>query len=321
MNAKESDNPGKNHLATGPLRGIVVPLVTPLNGRDELDEPGLERLIEHVLDGGVAGVFILGTTGEAPALGYDLRGRLIDRVCRQVGGRATVLVGVTDTAFVETLRIAERAMQAGAAAAVLSAPYYFPSSQPELLEYLEHLVPRMPLPVFLYNMPSLTKVTFAPDTVERASKLPNVIGLKDSSADMVYFHYVYRLIHGRDDFTLMTGPEELLVESVLLGGHGGVNGGANLFPRIYVGAYEAAASGDLQRARVLHEWIIDVSAKLYRVGRHGSSYLKGLKCALACSGLCSDYMAEPFHRFRSAEQNEVKERLENIRSSLERILG
>jgi 4-hydroxy-tetrahydrodipicolinate synthase len=74
-------------------------MVTPLLDRDTLDEAGLERLVEHILTGGVHGLFILGTTGEAPSLSYRLRCDLIDRVCRQVADRVPVLVGITDTSL------------------------------------------------------------------------------------------------------------------------------------------------------------------------------------------------------------------------------
>src|SRR6266566_1169377 len=128
------------------LQGIIPPMITPLKARDELDHPGLERLIEHVLGGGVHGLFILGTSGEAPSLSYRLRRELIERVCRQVAGRVPVLVGITDTALVELLNLARHAANAGAQALVLSAPYYFPPGQPELLEFLELLLPELPLP-------------------------------------------------------------------------------------------------------------------------------------------------------------------------------
>src|SRR5262245_50772364 len=109
--------------------GIIPPLVTPLSDRDRLDHAGLERLVEHVIGGGVNGLFILGTTGEAPSLGYRLRRELIERVCRLTAGRVPVLVGITDTAFVESVAVAKSAADAGAAAAVLSTPYYFPAGQ------------------------------------------------------------------------------------------------------------------------------------------------------------------------------------------------
>ncbi|HEY9248654.1 MAG TPA: dihydrodipicolinate synthase family protein, partial [Rariglobus sp.] len=88
------------------LRGIIPPMATPLCGRDMLDVHGLERLVEHMLGGGVHGLFILGTTGEAPGLSYRLRRELIERTCRQVDGRVPVLVGVTDTAMVEAAGLA-----------------------------------------------------------------------------------------------------------------------------------------------------------------------------------------------------------------------
>ena len=90
------------------MRGIIVPMVTPLLERDKLDVAGLERLIEHILTGGVQGVFILGTTGEAPSLSYRLRSELIQRICDQVKKRVPVLVGITDTSFVESINISCR---------------------------------------------------------------------------------------------------------------------------------------------------------------------------------------------------------------------
>lgn len=286
--------------------GIIPPMVTPLKGRDELDVAGLERLIEHILAGGVHGLFVLGSTGEAPSLSYRLRRELVERVCKQVAARVPVLVGITDTAFVESVNLTIHAQKAGASAVVLASPYYFPAGQPELLEYIQHLAPALPLPVFLYNMPSYTKLFFEPDTVRAAAELPNVAGLKDSSGNMNYFHRLQSLFSDRPDFPLFVGPEELLVESVLLGGHGGVCGGANLCPRLYVDAYEAARSGHLDRARELHARIMAISNSVYSVGRHGSSYLKGLKCALSLTGVCSDFMAEPFHHFREPEREKVR---------------
>src|SRR5271154_1005367 len=151
-----------------PLNGIIPPMITPLRGRDELDLAGLERLIEHLLAGGVSGLFILGTTGEGPSLSYSLRRELINHVSRVVNRRVPILVGITDTSFVESVRVAGFAADAGAYAVVLAPPYYLPEAQPELQEYLDHLLPELPLPLFLYNMPALTKVTFEMDTIRRA---------------------------------------------------------------------------------------------------------------------------------------------------------
>jgi 4-hydroxy-tetrahydrodipicolinate synthase len=291
------------------MRGIIPPLITPLRARDELDVPGLERLIEHVLAGGVHGIFVLGTTGEAPSLSYRLRRELIERTCRLVAGRVPVLAGITDTSFVEAVSLSRWAAECGAQALVVSAPYYFPNSQPELLEYVQHLAPELPLPLFLYNMPTHTKTIFEVETVRRAMQIPNIVGLKDSSANMIYFHRLIELLPERPDWSLFIGPEELLAESLLLGGHGGVCGGANLQPRLYVDLYEAGVAGQLDRVRTLHARVMRTSSTLYHVGRHGSAFLKAIKCALHETGICDDFVAEPFHRFREEERARVREAL------------
>ncbi len=298
------------------LQGIIPPMITPLCERDQLDDPGLERLIEHILGGGVHGLFILGTTGEGPSLSYRLRRKLIDRTCRQVNRRVPVLVGITDTSFVESVNLATHAAEAGADGVVLAPPYYFPAGQAELLEYLDHLTRLLPLPLTLYNMPAFTKLVFEPETVRRALDNPAIAGIKDSSGDMIYFHRLQLLLKNRPDFYLLVGPEELLGQTVLLGSDGGVSGGANLFPRLYVTLYEAAARGERDRVEELQDIVMHISNTIYSTGRFSSSIIKGLKCALSLEGICDDFMAEPFHRFRQAERDSIGEHLEEIRADL-----
>lgn len=294
-------------------------MVTPLRGRDELDAGGLERLIEHILSGGVSGLFILGTTGEGPSLSYRLRRELIERVCKQVDHRAPVLVGITDTAFAESINVARWASDFGAAAVVAAPPYYMPEGQPELQEWLDHLVPELPLPLFLYNMPPLTKVSYELETVRHAMEQERIIGLKDSSGDLEYFKKVAALAERRRDWSLFIGPEEKLLAALKLGAHGGVSGGANLFPEIYVNLCRAVQSGDMTRAQQLQDRIQRIGGLLYRVGKHPSTIIKGIKCTLACLGICDDFMAEPFHRFRHEEREMVKTRLKEVQAELSKL--
>ena len=296
-------------------------MITPLSARDTLDVPGLERLIEHILAGGVHGLFILGTTGEGPSLSYNLRRELVERACRQVKGRLPVLVGITDTAFVESVNLARHAATAGADALVLAPPYYFAEGQPELQEYLDHLVAELPLPLYLYNAPTNTKVHYELGTVRRAMDNPRIIGLKDSSKDMSYFKQVAGLLTHRPDWSLFMGPEELLAEAVFAGGHGGVPGGANLFPKLYVQLCDAASAGNVARSRELHAQVMRISESLYQIGRHPSAIIKGLKCALACKGICEDFMAEPFHRFRAAERGRVERCLPELTAGVEKLVS
>jgi 4-hydroxy-tetrahydrodipicolinate synthase len=289
-------------------------MVTPLSGPDELDVEGLERVVEHILAGGVHGLFILGTTGEGPSLSYKLRMELIERVCRQVADRVAVLVGITDTAFSESVDLAHYAHDEGASAVVLAAPYYFPARQEDLLRYVQHIAAELPLPIFLYNMPSHTKLAFEVELIKQAIQIPNVVGLKDSSGQFVYFQSVQLAVAQRPDFTLLVGPEEMLAATVLLGSHGGVPGGANLFPRLYVELWEAATAGDLETTRRLHAQTIRISTGLYCVGNYGTGITKAIKAALACLGVCGTTMAEPFQALDAADQARVRKVLDELAS-------
>jgi dihydrodipicolinate synthase/N-acetylneuraminate lyase len=286
------------------FNGIIPPLITPLLDRDTLDEAGLERLVEHVVSGGVSGLFILGTTGEAPSLGYRLRAELIEQTCRLVAGRVPVLVGITDTAFVESINLAHCAADCGATAVVLALPYYFPTSQPELVEYVEHMLPELPLPLMLYNMPTLTKVWFEIETLKRLAVDEKIIGVKDSSGDMDYYARLCALKGERPDWSFLCGPEDRLIESIALGGHGGVNGGANVIPKLFTAAYQSAIDGDTARCAELQQKI-EAFDVIYEIGKHASRHIKATKCAASILGLCDDFMAEPFHRFNEPERAKV----------------
>lgn len=303
-----------------PLRGIIPPLATPLVDDDRLDVPGLERLVEHVLAGGVHGLFVLGTTGEGPSLSYRLRHEVVQHVCRLVEGRVPVLVGVTDSSPSESLRLAQFAAEAGAQGVVLAAPFYFSVEPAELTNYLKRMARELPLPTFLYNMPSHTKLAFEPDTVKRVLDLPTFVGLKDSSGQMTYFHCIRQLVTSREDFSVLIGPEELLAESIMLGGQGGVCGGANLLPRLYVDLYEAAVRGDLETTQQLHQHVIQLSSTIYSIGSPHSSFIKGLKTALETLGICSGRLALPFQGFSPAERGQFNDHLQTLEPLLSHYL-
>lgn len=293
-----------------PLCGIIPPLVTPLKDNETLDIESLERLIEHLIAGGVHGLFILGTTGEEQSLSYDVRKQMIKESCRINKGRLPLLACITDTSIVESIRLARVAADCGADGVVSAPPYYFATGQPELAQFYEELVPQLSLPVFLYNMPSHVKVSFAPDTVCRIAQNPQVIGFKDSSANAVYFQSVMYKMQERPDFAMLVGPEEITGECVLMGAHGGINGGANMFPELYVAMYDAARSGDLVRVRQLQQFIMQISTSIYTVGKHGSSYLKGLKCALSLLGIINnDFVASPFYKYEAPERDRIRQAL------------
>jgi len=288
------------------LYGIVPPLVTPLLDNNTLDMNGLERLVEHVVAGGVHGIFILGTTGEAQSLSHGLRVEMIKQTSRLLRNRIPLLVGITDTSIVDSLILSQVAYEAGAEAVVSAPPYYFATGQPELAEFYEKLILQLELPIYLYNMPSHTKVAFAPETIKRIAENEKVIGFKDSSANGSYFQAVMYTMRDRKDFSIFVGPEEMMAEAVMMGASGGVNGGANMFPKLYVDLYNAANSKNIDEVRVLQSKVMQICSTIYSNGKYGSSYLKGLKCGLSVLGICDDFLAAPFNKFDIEHRERVE---------------
>lgn len=294
------------------IKGIIPPMVTPLLDNEHLDVEGAKRIADHMIDGGVSAIFLLGTTGESQSIAMHLRFEFVELMCRHIAGRVPVLVAVTETSMEDSLKLADHAKACGAAAVVAAAPYYFPANQQELIDWYTVLADKCPLPVFLYNMPSKVKVFLEVPTVVALSKHPNIIGIKDSSANLEYFKEVISIFKGTDFATYM-GPEEMTAEMVLLGCDGGVNGGANLFPKLFVGSYNAAAAGDLEKVKEYQDRIMFLSNTLYRLDPSSdASFLRGLKCALGLNGLCSPFVALPYRQFDGGKKEQAAKALAEL---------
>lgn len=287
------------------LHGIIPPLATPLASPNALDTAGLRRLVERQLSAGVHGLFILGTTGEGPSLSQSLRRELIEQTVAMIDERVPLFVGITDTSLMDAIDLACFAKVRGAFAAVAAPPFYFPAGQTELAHWYHQLADNLPLPLLLYNMPSCAKIAIELITVQNLVKHDNIIGIKDSSGDL---NYLRAVIEGtkelRDDWPVFVGPEALLVQAMSLGAVGGVTGGANLCPELFVQLYRAVTEQDGARINELQQIVIELQ-ELYRMGKYDSSYLKGLKCALELTGICSGRLAAPFDPFKLPERERV----------------
>jgi 4-hydroxy-tetrahydrodipicolinate synthase len=290
-------------------------MVTPLDQDHSLDQKGLERLIEHLIAGGVHGIFILGTTGEAPNLPYSVRSELIERTCKLVGSRVPIIVGITDTSYGDAIRMAAKAYETGALAVVAAPPYYFQVGQADLLQYFKQMAADSPLPLFLYNAPLNTRLWIDVPTVIEAAAEPNIVGLKDSGLNMGYFHAVREGVQSRPDFSLLVGPDDLLAEAVLLGAHGGMAGGSNVNPRLFVDLYEAVVARDMNRVAALHQQAIQFDNAVYRSAEDPHNPLRVLKAALSIMGICGAAMTPPLRPISNAERDGIQRYLQEVEQS------
>lgn len=274
------------------LKGTVVPLVTPLSTPDELDVAGLVRMIDYVVDGGVSAIFVLGSTGEGPALPWELRREVVKQSVRLVGKRIPLLVNVSSDSAGESLKFATFSEQCGADAVVASPPCYLPNSDDELVEFYRTMARSISIPVYVYNMPELTKVFIGLEALKKILELPNIGGIKDSSGNFEFFTRLLEQFRGRDDLSVFMGPDTLTRKALELGADGGVNAGANLRPEFYSGLYKAVLSGNRSEAEVC-EAGIRLLQDIYK-GRPGSpGVIRGLKRMLSEKGLIRNVLSFP----------------------------
>lgn len=228
-------------MPLGP-RGIICPLVTPLDDDEKLDEPALARQVDRVL-GRVDGLLLLGTTGELPVLDDAVADRLVDVVAEQVAGRATLMVGVGDTG---TGRARRNLRRAGTSVDFVAAcsPYYYPSSdEPALARHFAELADAAAVPLVLYNIPQNTHQPLGWDVVTELSGHDNVVGIKDSSGDADYFRRLVPL--SRPDFTVLQGTQERrAAEFLRMGADGFVSGLENVVPGTLQDLVRAVGDGD-----------------------------------------------------------------------------
>ncbi len=299
-----------------PLGGIIPPVITPLRDVDQLDVAALERLIEHIVAHAVGGLFILGSCGEAASLTASLRCEMVRETCRIVAGRVPVLVGITHNVPCESIQLARFAADAGADAVVTSTPSYFKLDQQELILHIESLLPELPLPVLLYNIPQLTGVSFTPETVACLMQHDCIIGIKDSASDMSLFHMFIAQAQERSDWTVLMGNELLLAEAMLFGAHGGVPGGANVIPHVFVQLGEAAQRGDLSAVQALQRQVADFS-QIYTNGQGGSAIVAAIKCACHELGLCDQVLAPPLQPLTGEQQRRIAEVVRRMTQPIE----
>ena len=290
-------------------------MVTPLDARRRLDRKGVRNMVEHLVSGGVDGIFLLGTTGEGPHLGYAIRRELVKETCRIVKGRVPVLVGITETDMEDAIAFAKECKAFGAAGAVAAPPYYFKLTQSECVAWYTELADRLPLPLVVYDMPAHTDTTIEPATIAKLAAHPNIVAMKDSSSVIALFNkYRVALEPFAGKFSLFMGPDEAMGEAVLLGADGGVCTGANLWPRAFKDMYLAARDGDVEKVRSLQRFTTMSSYLLYGIGQGQSGFLKGVKAALSEMGLIQNVLAAPFEPFGGKE-------LAKVRAAVRRLKG
>ena len=275
---------------SGQLRGIFIPFTSPFDEDGEVDIQATKNNIGRWNRTGVAGYVALGSTGERVHLDEGERARVIEAARECVPREMVFVVGVGEHSTRGTIREAAGAARLGADALLLITPHFYRGAmtQGALYEHYVAVADASPVPVIIYNIPQNAGLAIAPETVARLAEHENVVGLKDSSGDMVNFVEMLRLAGGREDFVLTMGHASLLYPSLASGAGGAVLAAACVVPELCVEIYRAARTGAHERARDLQKKLLPVARAV--TTRYG---IGGLKYALDLRGLIGGHVRAP----------------------------
>lgn len=233
------------------LRGTGVALVTPFTTQGAIDWKSLERLIDHVIGGGVNYVVTLGTTGETPTLSSDEKLDLIKFTFEKVAKRVPVVVGVGDYSTQDVVSRLEKCPLDEAAAVLSVAPYYSKPTQEGIFQHYKAIAAASPKPIILYNVPARTgRNMTAATTLRIAREVENVIAMKEASGDMLQCMEIIR--DKPEGFLVISGDDGVAMPQLACGMDGVISVAANYFAKDFSGMVKVALQGDFEAARKLH---------------------------------------------------------------------
>jgi 4-hydroxy-tetrahydrodipicolinate synthase len=293
------------------LHGVVPPVISPLTAEGRLDVRAFESVLRYLMENGVHGLFVLGSTSEFAGLTQADRYQSMDTAVKVAAGSVPVIAGILETSTARVIEQGLRAKQAGVDGVVLAATYYHSISQAEILEHFRLVKRAVGLPIVAYDIPSTVKVKMEPRTVIQLAEEGTIVGLKDSSGIMDNFREVILGTRHLTNFRIFTGSELLVDMALMMGAHGVVPGVGNVLPRDYVKLYDAAMRGDWAEAKLVQERLFVFFNRLIRQGRDESSgtssALGGFKAALKALGVMpNSLVAAPMLSFGAAEEERVK---------------
>ena len=228
--------------------GSFVALVTPMQPDGAVDNAALDRLVEFHIENGTNGIVAVGTTGESPTLDVEEHIGVIRRVIQAVRGRIPVIAGTGANSTREAIELTQLAHEAGAQACLLVTPYYNKPTQEGLYQHYRAIAEAVPIPLFLYNVPSRTGCDLKPETVERLAEFKNIVGVKEAPS-LERNRELLARVGGR--MALFSGDDDLACESVLAGFNGVISVTANVAPRQVRAVIDAALAKNVAEARRL----------------------------------------------------------------------
>jgi 4-hydroxy-tetrahydrodipicolinate synthase len=230
--ALSEKNGGGINLKIEELIGVIPPIITPVDEDENVDVEGLKRVIDHVIDGGVHGVFVMGSNGEFYALDFENQKLAIETTVRHVAGRVPVYAGTGAITTRECIKAVKMAEEAGADAVSVLTPMFINPSEKEMYAHFEAIANSTSLPIILYNNPGKTTNNISVGLLKRLAEIENIVGIKNTSLDFSQTVEYIDATRDNDSFNVLSGTDYYIYATLMYGGVGCVAGTANVAPRL-----------------------------------------------------------------------------------------
>jgi 4-hydroxy-tetrahydrodipicolinate synthase len=231
------------------IKGIVTPIVTPMNDDESINTAALREQVNRQIENGIHGLFCFGTNGEGYILDENEKKLVLETVISETNGRVPVYAGTGCISTQETIKQSKMAMAAGADILSIITPSFAAASQTELYEHYRTVAEAVDMPIVLYNIPARTGNSISPETVRKLSEIPNVVGVKDSSGNFTNILSYLSKTESTPGFHVLSGNDQLILWTLKAGGSGAIAGCANVYPHVMASIYDCYQNGDWNEAK------------------------------------------------------------------------
>ena len=280
------------------LEGIIAPMATPLSRDEKIDVKTTRTLVDYLIDGGIDGLFPLGTSGEFALFDREDRRKVVETVVDQTNGRVPVLAGVSDPSLENVVAFAKDAEEAGADAIVATPPYYYTTSEDGLFSHFETIARKSGLPLLVYNIPEWTHLFVPPSVVQRLAEKRLIVGMKYTEYNLLNLLRFLKVAGNR--IAIFAGSDAMTFTNLEFGGSGGVIGVANVAPKLASTIFDEFKRGNLEAAHRAQSKLLPVIEAI-SVGR----FPAGLKEAMRMVGMPVGGVKHPLQGLTEDERKRV----------------
>ena len=281
------------------FKGSIVALITPFTDHG-VDEKAFQGLVDWQIGEGTQGLVPCGTTGESPTLSHPEHERVIELCVEVAAGRVPVIAGTGSNSTEEAISLTRHARKAGADAALVVTPYYNKPTQEGLYQHFKAIHDAVDLPIVIYNIPGRSVIDMSIDTMARLAELPRIVGVKDSTADLV--RPLATRVRIGPEFCQLSGEDATATAFLAQGGHGCISVTANIAPRLCAEMHNAWAAGDLKRMEAARDRLMPLHRALFLETSPGP-----VKYGAKFLGRCGDHVRLPLVSPGEATRTAVRE--------------